>query len=203
MKSSLKNSAYFKLTEGVWKHECRPTRNGWFEAVSKTCFSVCTQSMSSSSHTNSFLITFIAYNRCVGFNRTKSTWNYLKQSLKWNHYLGIWTPSNHPNQIKIIKFEAGFSCLVNSISIISRVTFNLSFFNWRMINSHKRILNWQMMTSFRSETSLELVPATCISSINCLKFYFKFFDLSNKYRTFVSPSQGLPGWAGRPPNAWR
>jgi len=31
---------------GVWKHECSPTRNGWLEAISNTCFSVCTQSMS-------------------------------------------------------------------------------------------------------------------------------------------------------------
>ena len=41
----------------VWKHEWRPTRNGWFEAVSKTCFSVWTQSISSSSVTSSFFIT--------------------------------------------------------------------------------------------------------------------------------------------------
>ena len=31
---------------GVWKQEWRPTRNGWLEATSKTCFSVWTQSMS-------------------------------------------------------------------------------------------------------------------------------------------------------------
>ena len=31
---------------GVWKQECNPTRNGWLDATSKTCFSVCTQSMS-------------------------------------------------------------------------------------------------------------------------------------------------------------
>lgn len=30
----------------VWKQECRPTRKGWLEACSKTCFSVWTQSMS-------------------------------------------------------------------------------------------------------------------------------------------------------------
>lgn len=30
----------------VWKQECRPTRKGWFEACSKTCFSVWTQSIS-------------------------------------------------------------------------------------------------------------------------------------------------------------
>jgi len=30
----------------VWKQECSPTRKGWFEACSKTCFSVWTQSIS-------------------------------------------------------------------------------------------------------------------------------------------------------------
>lgn len=30
----------------VWKQECRPTRKGWLEACSKTCFSVWTQSIS-------------------------------------------------------------------------------------------------------------------------------------------------------------
>lgn len=30
----------------VWKQECRPTRKGWLEACSNTCFSVWTQSMS-------------------------------------------------------------------------------------------------------------------------------------------------------------
>ena len=30
----------------VWKHECRPTRKGWLDACSNTCFSVWTQSMS-------------------------------------------------------------------------------------------------------------------------------------------------------------
>ena len=40
------NSMTKNSLEGVWKHEWRPTRNGWFDAVSNTCFSVCTQSMS-------------------------------------------------------------------------------------------------------------------------------------------------------------
>lgn len=61
----------------VWKQEWSPTRKGWFEAISKTCFSVCTQSMSSSSLTSSFFITFIAYIRSVSFNRTWSyQWNF-------------------------------------------------------------------------------------------------------------------------------
>jgi hypothetical protein len=42
----------------TWKQEWSPTRNGWLLAVSKTCFSVCTQSMSSSSVTSSFFITW-------------------------------------------------------------------------------------------------------------------------------------------------
>ena len=38
---------YFMLyLLAVWKHEWSPTRKGWFDACSKTCFSVWTQSIS-------------------------------------------------------------------------------------------------------------------------------------------------------------
>ena len=33
-----KNSMTKKNRDDVWKQECRPTKNGWFEAVSNTCF---------------------------------------------------------------------------------------------------------------------------------------------------------------------
>lgn len=101
--------------EADWKQEWSPTRNGWFDAVSKTCFSVCTQSMSSSSHTSSFFITFIAYNRCVCFRRTSKTLtNYIFSPRFWIRcsYFCITSSANDLDKVKIIESETFVNMLI-------------------------------------------------------------------------------------------
>ena len=174
--------------------------------------------MSSSSQTSSFLITFIAYKRFVGFNRTSKTLKYYSKKILIVKihvtYLGITSTANNSNQIKIVQTEALLCRMLNNdISMISSNSVISFVVSWIMAttiicacpssrtNGCYRFSYWYFRSSF--ELTLELIPTASISPINGLKSMFIFTVTRPHFTlTLFSPSQGLPGFGTRPPNAW-
>ena len=78
---------YFMLyLLAVWKHEWSPTRKGWFDACSKTCFSVWTQSISCGKKFNTSVKSWHSknYNTNTGNKVIINNGNWTEWSAIWS-----------------------------------------------------------------------------------------------------------------------